>query len=414
MNYFKALVSKASLDSEMLSGTAWMTFSYGVKLTLQLVSFVLLARALGPESFGAYMAILSFVILLEPFFDLGAYNLVVRDITKHGNTAMAIGDSLALSTLVLPIGLCALVIGHQLLFPTQLLMAVVEIGLSQFIGGRSISLTLGSNIAHGTISRNAVLEIINGVIRLIVVLALIVLDGDLMIWIHLQLAGNCVLAVMVFAWIQWAYGIKVSGLSSVRERFTSGIHFAVGNAARNMNTELDKVMIYEFSSVSGTGIYAAAARFAVLSCVPVNALLATVHRYFFIEGEKGYKFARKYARKLLPATAGYGLLACTGLWIFADLITMLLGEGYEESGQALRYLALYPLIQTILLPYADALTGAGLQNIRSRGTLLTMVVNLSLNLLLIPYYGWQGAVVATLASQSLLMLFVVFYAKRYV
>ena len=398
----------------MLSGTAWMILSYGIKLSLQLVSFILLARVLGPRDFGIYMAMLSFVVLLEPFFDLGAYHLVVDDITKKVKTAVAIGNSLVLSFLVLPVGLLVLFGGHLLLFVDTGFLMLAEIGLSQFAGGRSLSLTLGVNIAHGTIRRNAVLEIVNGLVRFIVVMALFLVDGDLETWVHLQLFGNIVLFIAVYTWWSKSFGVAFSGLSDVRKRLLAGWHFAVGYAARNANTELDKVMIYRFSSVEGTGIYAAATRFAVMSCVPVNALLATVHRYFFIEGGKSYLHARKYAQKIVPATALYGVFASAVLYWFADLIIVLLGDGFEESALALQYLALYPLILSIMLPYADALTGSSLQHVRSRATVISMVANIALNLILIPLYGWQGAIVATLASQCILMIYVTLYARKFI
>ncbi len=403
----------SNLDSEMLRGTAWMIFSYGVKLSLQLISFILLARTLGPESFGVYMAILSFTILLEPFFDLGAYNLVVRDITRHGNTAAAVGDSLLVSSLVLPLGIVVLFIGHAVLFPSQLLMSVMEVGVSQFIGGRSISLGIGANIGNATISRNAILEIINGSIRLCVVVVLFLIDGDLSDWIHLQLLHSCLLAVVVFTWMKITHGIALSGQGSVFERAKAGVHFAVANAARNVNTELDKIMIYEYSTVAATGIYAAAVRFAVMSCIPVNALLTAVYRHFFIQGEKGYTFSRAYAAKLVPATASYGGVAGLCLWFLSDYIILLLGDSYEESASAIRFLAFFPIIQSILLPFADALSGAGLQKVRSNGTVISMVLNVTLNFVLIQVYGWRGAVFATLISQSFLLLYVVIYARRY-
>jgi O-antigen/teichoic acid export membrane protein len=206
---------------------------------------------------------------------------------------------------------------------------------------------------------------------------------------------------------------SLSSIGEVKDRFFAGSHFSIGYAAWSLNSELDKLMIFEFSSVAATGVYAAAARFAVLSCVPVNALLATVHRYFYIEGEKGYSHARRYAKKIVKATAAYGVFASLMLFLFADVVIWLLGDGYEEAGTALRYLAFYPFIQSLLLPYADALTGSGLQKIRSRGTIFAMLANLTLNLGLIPFYGWQGAVIATLISQTMLMLFVVVYARKY-
>jgi len=408
------LRSFSSLDAEMLNGTVWMMLSYGIKLSLQLVSFIMLARVLGPESFGLYMAMLSFVVLLEPFFDLGAYHLVVDDITKKVKTSVAVGNSLVLSSLVLPLGLLILLAGYTVLFADASYLMLAEIGLSQFVGGRCLSLTLGVNIAHGTIRNNAILEILNGTVRFVVVMALFLVDGDLETWVHLQLTGNIVMAMLVFAWIHRRWGIGFSGFGDVIDRLRAGMHFAIGYAARNANTELDKIMIYKFSSVEGTGIYAAATRFAVMACVPVNALLATIHRYFFIEGGKSYLHARRYARKIIPATTVYGVFASIVLFAFADMIIMLLGEGFEVAAVALRYLALYPLIQSILLPYADALTGSNLQNVRSRGTLISMVANVGLNFALIPFYGWQGAIIATLASQTLLLLFVSVYARRYI
>lgn len=408
-----SLLRRFRLDGEMMSGTLWMMFSYGVKLGLQLVSFVLLARELGAESFGVYMALLSFVILLEPFFDLGAYHLVVDDITGKVPTGAAIGNSIALSLLIFPLGALAMYIGHLLIFDHVTYLMLFEVGLSQFIGGRAVSLTLGVNIAHGEMRRNAVLEILNGSIRLVVVTFLFVTGGGLEEWIHIQLAGNVVFALLVFLWWRRHWQLKVTGLGDIRRRLLAGVHFAIGNSARNANTEVDKIMIYRFSSVEGTGIYAAATRFAVMSIVPVNALLSTVHRYFFIEGKKGYSQSRRYAKKMLPVTAAYGAFAAVVLYVFADLLIALLGEDFAEAVDALHYLAVYPLILSIMLPYGDALTGSNLQHVRARGTIYSMVANICLNLALIPFFGWKGAIVATLISQTMLMLFVTVYARRY-
>lgn len=404
---------RSGLNRESMQGTAWMILSYGIKLSLQLISFILLARTLGPQDFGIYMGILSFCILLEPLFDLGAHNLVIRDITRHRDSARAVGDSLIVSLLVLPFGVMLLVLGKTLVFDEQSTVAVLAIGLSQFVGGRSMSLGLGVNIANARISHNALLEILNGMIRLAVVASLVGLHGDLMTWIELQLLGNLLLSALVFGWIFQQYGIRCTGVAMLREHAVTGIHFAVANTARNVNTELDKVMIYQFVSVVATGIYSAAVRFVVISVLPVNALLSAVQRHFFIQGDSGYRQARRFAVSLLPATASYGAVAATVLWFFPDLIVALLGEGYEESSAVMRYLAFFPFLQSILLPYADAMTGAGLQKQRSHGTLLSMFCNLLLNLWLIPLYGWSGAVFATLVSQMLFLFYVTLYARKF-
>ena len=69
----------------------------------------------------------------------------------------------------------------------------------------------------------------------------------------------------------------------------------------------------------------------------------------------------------------------------------------------MKLLALIPLIQGLYSPFADALTGSGHQAVRTRGQLAALVINILLNLWLIPIWGWAGAAWATIVSQILLL-----------
>jgi O-antigen/teichoic acid export membrane protein len=65
---------------------------------------------------------------------------------------------------------------------------------------------------------------------------------------------------------------------------------------------------------------------------------------------------------------------------------------------ALRWLAALPLIQVLFYLPADALTGAGYQELRSSLQVGAAVLNVGLNLVLIPRYSFVGAALATLVA----------------
>jgi O-antigen/teichoic acid export membrane protein len=91
----------------------------------------------------------------------------------------------------------------------------------------------------------------------------------------------------------------------------------------------------------------------------------------------------------------------------APIIPHILGSEYGRSVEALRWLALLPLLKSIHHLTADALTGAGYQGLRTSIQISVAVMNVGINLWLIPAYGWRGAAWSSLASDGLLAVIMV-------
>jgi len=88
----------------------------------------------------------------------------------------------------------------------------------------------------------------------------------------------------------------------------------------------------------------------------------------------------------------------------APVVPMILGAEYARTAEALRWLALLPLFKAIHYFLADSLTGAGYQGTRTAMQILVAVLNVGLNLWLIPAYSWRGAAWASLASDGALVI----------
>jgi O-antigen/teichoic acid export membrane protein len=72
--------------------------------------------------------------------------------------------------------------------------------------------------------------------------------------------------------------------------------------------------------------------------------------------------------------------------------------------EALRWLAVLPVLKSIHYFFADALTGAGYQGVRAAAQIFVALTNVGLNFWLIPVYSWRGAAWSSIACDGLLAI----------
>ncbi len=101
---------------------------------------------------------------------------------------------------------------------------------------------------------------------------------------------------------------------------------------------------------------------------------------------------------LLKIALPCGLAGAVLILIAAEIAPWVLGPSFKSSTPMLRVLALLPIIQSIHYVYSDALTAAGLQQLRTRLQWLVAAVYAVLAFALVPTFGWQGAVAVCLVS----------------
>ena len=77
-----------------------LSIGQGLKLFVQAGYFVLIARSLGPDAFGAFAAVVALAAVLGPFSGMGTPNLFIRDV-RSGKREAAIcwGNGLLLTIL---------------------------------------------------------------------------------------------------------------------------------------------------------------------------------------------------------------------------------------------------------------------------------------------------------------------------
>jgi O-antigen/teichoic acid export membrane protein len=125
---------------------------------------------------------------------------------------------------------------------------------------------------------------------------------------------------------------------------------------------------------------------------------------------KDAELLKRYTARGIHYLTILGFLLASILWVFGqDLVLFLYGSEFISSVLPLRLLALLIPIRFITNSLAVALTASNRQEKRTLAITLTAVLNIGLNLVLIPRYQIMGAVYATIITESILFVMFIWF-----
>jgi O-antigen/teichoic acid export membrane protein len=385
-----------------------MLLSQGLRLVLQAGYFVIIARTLGVEQYGAFVGVTAFVSIAAPFATLGGGNLLIKNVSRNREVfAEYWGNALLLITvgscgLALMLALFAPVVLPATISPLILILALV----ADLVCFRLIDTAAQSFQAVMWLSRTAQLNLLPSVLRLVAALVLqqFFNQPSVETWMLLYVSSTVIAAVIAIWMVQHDMGPPRLGLKRILPELREGVYFSVSQSSQTVYNDIDKTMLTQLATLEAAGVYAAAYRLIDVAFVPVKSLLAAAYAKFFQRGATGVRGSLGLAKQLVPVAGGYGLVAAMGLWVGAPVIPLVLGAEYQPTVEVLRWLAPLPLLKSLHYFAADTLTGAGYQSLRSGAQIGIAGVNVLLNLWLIPQYGWRGAAGSSLVTDGLLLL----------
>jgi len=300
----------------------------------------------------------------------------------------------------------ALITLTRLFLPQSIhLVVIVLICLAELLFSK---FTDAATMAFQAIERLDVvaqLKIVSALVRLagIATLSALVHHCLAVHWSAVYLLTTIVGAAIGMAWVRVRIGKGSSKVDRSKLELRQGLYFATGLAAYNINNDIDKVMLARLSTLGAVAIYAAAYRFVTISFTPVSSLLTATYPGFFRSGARGVAGSYKYAKRYLPITVLGGGIATATLFVGAPYVPYFLGPDFKDTCIALRWLALLPLFKSIQVLFADALTGAGYQGIRTGLQFGIAIFNVLVNLWAIPRYSWRGAAWSSLLCDGTFM-----------
>jgi O-antigen/teichoic acid export membrane protein len=386
---------------------------------IQAAYFVLIARSLGPDAYGAFVAIVAMAAVLGPFSGMGTPNLFIKNVRSgKRNADVCWGNGLLLTVLSGAV-FSALVVGINAAFHFKSgYFIVIIVCVSDLIFMKITELASFGFAASNRMSQTSIQSVVVSLLRLagITVLMLAAPRVTLHRWVWVYLLTSFLGTVYAIWKGSQLWGVPTFDLAALREDVAEGVFFSIGSAATTVYNDIDKIMLSKLSDMASTGVYAAAYRVVDVSMTPVRSLVSAAYPQFFRKGVGGIRATYPYALSLIPKAAIYGIFASASLWLFAPILPIILGSKYDAVVPALRWLALIPLLRCFHVFLADALSGAGLQRIRTSIQVIVALLNIGLNLVILPRWSWRGAAWTSLGCDGLLVvvfwLTALYYLRR--
>lgn len=411
---------------KLAKGTFAMSAGMGLRTLGQAAVFLIIARVLGVESYGAYSAVLALAMTLGGFGGLGASIIMLRETARDPATfAESWGRTLAALLVTVPVLFTVYLLLAWTVLPNRIgWVAIVCIGAAEILFSPLALAAMQAYQGHERLGRAAYLALAPVVPRLVAAFSLMplgfVLTASMRLpfWSVLYLLAAVATAIYGSELLRRDFGMRSSpvwkGLGAVMKE---GWMFSVGSSALKVYADVDKIMLARLATLEATGAYSAAYRIVDMSLVPMHALYATLTARYFRVGQYGLVDGLRYTFKILPFPLLYAVAAGLTMTFLGRLVPLFLGPSYMNVSNMLLYLAWLPLVTIWRDLLQKTLIGSGFQKATFIAFVSGAVLNLFLNLWLIPLHGWRGAVLATYAAELgmalILSALFVMYVRRF-
>jgi O-antigen/teichoic acid export membrane protein/glycosyltransferase involved in cell wall biosynthesis len=401
-----ANLRSASTRGTLLHDASNLCLGQGIKLVLQAIYFVCIARSLGPAQYGAFVAITAMTGIISPYVGFGCGTLFLKNVRSGKRTAPVCWGNGLFSTLVsglLTTGLLSALSRFWLpAFPVKLAIAIC---LSDLILMRVIDLASFGFAASGRMSKTAVQNTTMSLLRVIGIVFLGATQRQVTVQ---QWTGVYFLTGVIGALFALQQGTSLWGrpqicYEALWKDTREGCFFSISTSAQTIYNDIDKTMLARLSTFSATGVYAAAYRIIDTSLTPVRSLVSAAYPQFFRIGADGIDATYGYAQRLIRKALIYGIADFLGLMLVAPLLPHLLGAKYASVTPAIQLLAVIPVMRCVHWFLADALSGANAQALRTAVQVGVAVLNVVLNLAILPRWSWVGAAWTSVISDAALM-----------
>src|SRR5206468_2102936 len=120
MSFRGRLISGALKGDSVAAHTVWMIGGQGLRVALQAAYFVIIARVLRPDGYGAFVAASAITAIVSPFAGWGSGHLLIRELAAAPERFRAAWGSTLRVTFLSAAGLCVVVIGvGRLILPAS-------------------------------------------------------------------------------------------------------------------------------------------------------------------------------------------------------------------------------------------------------------------------------------------------------
>jgi O-antigen/teichoic acid export membrane protein len=385
------------------TNVSWTSFEQILRVGLSFLVTVQVINYLGPERFGLYSYVISVMGILLPLTAFGLEQVVIsRLVASPGDADRLLGTTLVIRLVagVLSYGLAlAIVLGLDRADGERLPLTAVAGAMLLLQGADTVAFFFKAIMGARYIALSRLAGLLTASLGTV---ALLLTDGAL--WTFLSM--RAVEAVVTGAALLVSYRLWGGRIShwrfdrqECRRLLQAGFPLCIASFAVMVYMRVDQLMLGQMSSEAELGYYGIAVRLAeVLNFVPMAVGTAFYPSLVDSRAQGPVVFrARIQAFFNLMALIGYACALSAA--VAAPLgFHILFGHRYDQALPIFKLLVFNMPCICLGVASGIMLTVSGRFWTSATATLAGVVVNVGLNLVLIPRFGAIGAACATLVS----------------
>lgn len=399
---------REKLSLKLSNNTLMMSIGLGIRMIIQALLFILAARFLRVEQFGLFSAIQALVTLSFPLANWGSGYILIKHVSRGTRPFDLMWSTSLYVTLILSTVLIVfLSIVTCWMYSFEISIRVtLPIALGDLLGLALVTISSQAFQSREFFLQTSSVWVILSLARLSSIGLLFGLPVEINIenWAIFYGLGGLLGGIISICWVISKFGLKRLSMNGMENEWQQGLYFSVSVSAQGVYNNIDKTLLSQLVSNNVAGLYSVAYKVVDFFTVPIQSLTFVLFPEFFKNGKIGPANVYRSMVKISPWSLTLGIFSLITMVLFSTMFSSVFGNEFQQSSLVALFLSPLIIFRSFHYLAANALAGSDYQNIRSWFQIGIAILNLLLNLLLIPIYGIWGAIITSLVSDFLLAL----------
>lgn len=391
---------------KITKNSIWLLLDKIIRMGIGLFVGVWVARYLGPDQFGKLNYARAIVGLFGFLATLGLDSLVVRDLVRYpNNKEKLLGSTFILRLIGSFLSFMLIIIAIKIIRPHEpmifVLVCISSLGLLfQIFDTIDFSFQAQLLSKYTVISKNLA-YLVASAIKVLLIVYKMPLISFAIIGSFEILIGSCFLLI-----VNRIKDVRITkwkpSLMTMKLLLLESWPLILASMASMINMRIDQIFIGNILDDNAVGNYAAAIRISEIWLMIPSILGVSIFPYMIKQKELNEDLYRKKLHKVFQLLCFTIIPIALLISSISDQVVYLLyGIQYQIAGKLLSIHIWSGVPYLLTFVYAQMYYIEGLTRIIFYTSLLTPLLNISLNLILIPKLGSVGAAIATMITAVL-------------
>lgn len=394
---------KRVLGSGIFSNSLWMLLEQALRIITGIFIGIYVARYLGPTNFGVLSYGMAISVFMIAVARLGMDSVLLRELVNVGSNK--ISQNKLLSTAFWLMGICALVV--YALFILGLTKSDEDILIKNYLAiiCASVFLTPLLSIDYFFQSQvrskiTAISKIVTMILMSLLKIYLIIIEADLYYFVISAFLDYVLLGLSLlfsFSFKLKSFSIQNFDRELIKPLIRSSWLLVIASLAVVLNMRVDQIMIKEFMGFEQAGIYSAAVKFYESWAVFPNTLAISLLPAIIVLRKKNIALYKDRLVQLFRLVFWLSFIAsCLISYFSEELVSLTFGDKYSKAAEVIGIVMWSSVFMALGSVSARYFIVENMEKKILTRALLTTILNILLNLSLIPAFGLKGAAMSTL------------------